>query len=578
MSRKDNRLSIAQSPLSYEGVRPESSILIFSQDRAPTVNDTKFLLGTEWINTINDETWILVDLSRGIATWRVLSSPTAFPAIFTCDTGTAIPTSGVLDFVGDATITTIGTANTVTINVAQGFDGQILIGSDTGSMALANIVEGPGVTINNGANSISIVDNGGGGVINLDADSGTANPIGSNIQIAGGTNINTAAAGDAVTINLDNNVSIGGVFTISSFGVGVLQTDPAGVVFSDSDFNGTLLIGDTAGSPAWGEITSPTGSILVTYPSPNTINLQNAGAIGITTFDTDSGTATQAANNINVYGGTNISSTAAADHLDLALNSNVTLSGTLTLPWTNGVLWTDASGVVNSSNGANGETLIGGDTTPVWDEITSSTLTITKGANSIEIEDPLTYPRNSLFNVTVEPSDLNCFQATMINNTWKTVGPGGNLIPPNSYLTGDVLFDEGNNWTFWKEIGDPDDCSRPFYTAPVAGKYFLQYQQRIDVGWGVTLPSKLVDITYSLQIITTNKTYTTYHQISTELSPGTIDDSDTLLIEVITDLDAGDTVQLRAKFDGACTNIPALIPTGEAEKYPNSWFSGYIIV
>ncbi len=53
-----------------------------------------------------------------------------------------------------------------------------------------------------------------------------------------------------------------------------------------------------------------------------------------------------------------------------------------------GVMQTDATGVVSSSNGTNGQLLIGGGAAPVWANLTSSggSVTITNGANSINLE------------------------------------------------------------------------------------------------------------------------------------------------------------------------------------------------
>lgn len=55
---------------------------------------------------------------------------------------------------------------------------------------------------------------------------------------------------------------------------------------------------------------------------------------------------------------------------------------------TAGVMQTNATGVVSSSNGTNGQLLIGGGAAPVWANLTSSggSVTITNGANSINLE------------------------------------------------------------------------------------------------------------------------------------------------------------------------------------------------
>jgi hypothetical protein len=55
-----------------------------------------------------------------------------------------------------------------------------------------------------------------GSVINLTGDVGTATPSAGSINIAGGSNINTVAAAHAVTVNLNDNVTITGDFTTTA--------------------------------------------------------------------------------------------------------------------------------------------------------------------------------------------------------------------------------------------------------------------------------------------------------------------------------------------------------------------------
>jgi hypothetical protein len=149
-----------------------------------------------------------------------------------------------------------------------------------------------------------IVDNTGklgsisaGGFASIfDADSGSAVPLNSTITMAGGSNINTSAAGSTVTFNLDDTVSISGSMTagtgltattggvtttgtntFNSLGAGVMQTSSAGVISSSNGSNGQLLIGGGS-APAWANITSTDGSVTVTNGA-NTIDLSVEGSI-----------------------------------------------------------------------------------------------------------------------------------------------------------------------------------------------------------------------------------------------------------------------------------------------------------
>jgi hypothetical protein len=76
-------------------------------------------------------------------------------------------------------------------------------------------------------------------------------------------------------------------------------------------------------------------------------------------------------------------------------------TGTLTITsLTAGVAQTNSSGVVSSSNGSNGQVLIGGGSAPAWANITSSgsTVTVTNGANTINLE--VASPTMSFVDVT----------------------------------------------------------------------------------------------------------------------------------------------------------------------------------
>ncbi len=80
---------------------------------------------------------------------------------FPTDSGTAIPVAGALTIHGGTLINTSGAASTVTINLDNGLDGQIIIGATAGSPAYANITStGGSITITNGANSINLETSG----------------------------------------------------------------------------------------------------------------------------------------------------------------------------------------------------------------------------------------------------------------------------------------------------------------------------------------------------------------------------------------------------------------------------------
>lgn len=112
------------------------------------------------------------------------------------------------------------------------------------------------------------------------------------------------------------------------------------------------------------------------------------GGGGASSFVTDSGTAVQVAGVLNVFGGTNINTAGSGQTVTVNLDNSITLSGTITLSSLGaGVVQTNSSGLFTSTNGSNGQVLIGGGTAPMWNNITSSdgSVTITPGVNSISL-------------------------------------------------------------------------------------------------------------------------------------------------------------------------------------------------
>jgi hypothetical protein len=250
------------NPLSYMGVEPYTPVPLFVRAVAPTANDAQnFNIGTIWLvtgNSVPEEVWMLVALVAGIATWVQLypGSGGGGASQFPCNVGTANEAGGILNILGDGTfITTTGVGNTVTITLNNDF------------------------------------------TTTYDTDSGTATPAGGVLHVHGGSNINTSGAGNTVTISLDDNVTIPGTLTVDGttvlatnvviggtvqiipFAAGVVQSDATGHLFSNKGTDGQILIGSGAGAPAWANITSMDGSVIVT-DGANTIDLSAPGGGG----------------------------------------------------------------------------------------------------------------------------------------------------------------------------------------------------------------------------------------------------------------------------------------------------------
>lgn len=318
------------NPLAYIGVEPSMPSNTLSEPRDPTDNDLRgFNLGDLWINSTTRSLWILASKSQLVSPkWIKLSSESADLGTLTGDSGGAVTPSGgninvqgnpgspyltvgnaspntlfidddgtvptIFDTDGDAInpafntiviaggdlITTSGAGDTVTIDLDNGTDGQLIIGATGGSPAYANLTSSGGtIAITNGANTINLEAVGaGGGIGQLDGDTGSA--TGATVTIAGGNNITTAAAGSTVTVNVDgateHAVQIGAADG-SLADLGPLTT-------------GQLIIGVTGSAPNLATLTAGANITIDDTTTPGEIEISSAGGgsagVIITTFTT----------------------------------------------------------------------------------------------------------------------------------------------------------------------------------------------------------------------------------------------------------------------------------------------------
>jgi len=239
-TRRDSRRT-GLYPLAYMGVEPIAPPLLLTDNRAPTPEDRRnFDIGTIWIDRSTaplEDIWMLVNLDGNVARWlRISQAASTALETLTGNIGLAVPGDG---------------ANNINV-----------------------IGAGPYVITGNPAtNTLTLTDN---GTIarQYDGDVGSAFPIANVLNIWGGTNINTTGAGQTITVNLDNDVVIPGTLTLPLLGAGVVQTTAGGLFFSNNGANGQVIIGGGA-APAWANITSAGGTIVVTN-GPNSINIDTA--------------------------------------------------------------------------------------------------------------------------------------------------------------------------------------------------------------------------------------------------------------------------------------------------------------
>lgn len=194
------------------------------------------------------------------------------------DVGIAVPALGVLRIVGSANINTSGAGNTATINLNNDIAlnsviANTLVANTSITSPIANITNNLSVTNTITATTITAAGTVQGSTLHSTEDITAARDI---------------VATRYITGNEVSGITVNAVATLNSLGNlvvsthnGVLQANAAGLVSATNGnptgTNGQVLISGP-GAPAWGALESADGSVAITYPGNNRINLRAAGA------------------------------------------------------------------------------------------------------------------------------------------------------------------------------------------------------------------------------------------------------------------------------------------------------------
>lgn len=225
-----------------------------------------------------------------------------------------------VDFTGGSPVTGQMTAN-----------GQLLIGAGVAPfIRAATLTAGTGISITNGAGTITITNTGGGGggggTESLMGNSGSATEVGGVINVIGSTGITTSGATDTLTISPANDLAA--LEALSGTGY-VVRTG------SETYTTRTFIAG--------------TGITISNADGVAAATTINASAAVPTTFTEDAGSATPAANNLNILGTSaqGISTSGAGATVTItAANASAVQKGVASFNSTN---FTVSSGAVTSN-------------------------------------------------------------------------------------------------------------------------------------------------------------------------------------------------------------------------------------
>lgn len=216
------------------------------------------------------------------------------------------PDMSILEVYGDENITTTGIApNIISVSVSgttdhavqvgnatgslssltSGTDGQVLIGATAANPAFATITSSGGTIIfTPGPNSLNLETSETS--IQFDADSGSATQAGGIVNVVGGDNITTSAAGNTITVSVSGTTQYYpqmGNAAGSLSDIGVMTT-------------GDLIIGVTGSAPNISRLTAGTNVTIDDTSNPGQITISASGGGGggtLVTIFTSSGTFTK---------------------------------------------------------------------------------------------------------------------------------------------------------------------------------------------------------------------------------------------------------------------------------------------
>jgi hypothetical protein len=322
------------------------------QTRDPGTTDVNWPVQQRWFNTNLNREWILLSLTvvAGVTTadWVQIASGTSTVQSLEGNSGGAVGPDGsnIIHVVGDGTtVDIVGSAAAHTLTVS------------TGSVVATSYVENSGTAVPSGGvlnvvgDGTTITTSGSGSTITItgmasipttfNEDSGSATPSSNTLNISGGTGIATSGSGNTVTIALTGAVStrfnedsghaipsagvleiVGGTGISTSGATNVVTITANGEEVTYTENSGTAQV-------SGGNLNILGTGTITTSGSGSTITINGDGA---TTYTANSGTASPSSNNINILGSGSVTTSGSGSTITVSVTGG-------------GIVWNDITSV-----------------------------------------------------------------------------------------------------------------------------------------------------------------------------------------------------------------------------------------
>jgi len=323
-------------------------------NRAPTVSDTGYPLGQEWIDKIGDDFFILTDVSAGVATWVLGGTNTGPLNTLTGDAGGAIsPAAGNIDLLGTASqIETLGAGSSITFSIPAVFIAPGSIEATTSILSGTTITAG--TTVTSGTGIVAGTTLTSAGATTLATTGASVNTFGNttgatSVDVLAGTGgivIQTASTGDII-INSDDTMLLDsdGVMELNS-SAGAISIGNDAVALTINIGTGaavveTINVGGTGANVISIGATQTAGSIAVGNAAAGAVTVDSAAGISVDGATASNFTVTGAGQDLtlsSVGGSIKVNSTeSAAGAIALSANGGVAETITVTAAQGTGV-------------------------------------------------------------------------------------------------------------------------------------------------------------------------------------------------------------------------------------------------